>query len=87
MEEVMKMVMKKMMNMKVVDLDDPWWDKISDDSDLFDVDVNVGASHGDGGAGPSNVEAEICRNEEGNEKGRDDEGNHICVADNLGTQL
>jgi hypothetical protein len=47
----------------------------------------VGASHGDGGAGPSNVEAEICRNEEGNEKGRDDEGNHICVADNLGTQL
>jgi hypothetical protein len=31
----------------------------------------VGAGHGDGGARPSNVEVEICRNEEGMDDGGD----------------
>jgi hypothetical protein len=72
-------------------LNDPWWaDKISDDEDLFDIDVDVG--HGDSGVGPSirnenpsNVEAEICSDEydgeEGHEEGNDDGGNHTMGDD------
>lgn len=55
-------------------------DKLSDTEDLFDVDV--GAGWGNGGAGPSNVQPDNPRVEQGNEGGNDEsseEGSHDDV--------
>jgi hypothetical protein len=62
-----------------VNFDDPWWaDKLSDDEDLFDVDVGVGA-----GAVPSNVQLDNHRVESSEESSKDgidndseDDGDH-----------
>jgi hypothetical protein len=69
-----------------VELDDRWLaDKLSDNEDLFDVDVDVGDGRGDGGAGPSNVQSDNPRVEQGNEYGKgggDDESNERGDDDN-----
>jgi hypothetical protein len=47
-----------------VNSDDPWWtDKLSDDEDLFDVDVGAGA-------GPSNVQPDNPRVESSEESSK-----------------
>jgi hypothetical protein len=55
-----------------VNSDDPWWtDKLSDDEDLFDVDVGAGA-------GPSNVQPDNPRvesSEESSKEGSDNDSN------------
>jgi hypothetical protein len=55
-----------------VNSDDPWWtDKLSDDEDLFDVDVGAGA-------GPSNVQLDNPRvesSEESSKEGSDNDSN------------
>jgi hypothetical protein len=60
-----------------VNFDDPWWaDKLSDDEELFDVDVGAGA--GSSNVQPDNprVESSEESSKEGNDNDSEDDGDH-----------
>jgi hypothetical protein len=63
-----------------VDLHDPWWaDKLSDDKDLFDVDMDVGCI---GDEPSTQVGSQYDGNGEGGDEGDDDDNNDEGSDDN-----